>query len=588
MIPFLKKLTFFSSDDKKNLKRSLGYIKKYKFSYVIIIILAFCSLLLNIIQPYFFGQLIDILVKQNKNTIWKYVCIIFLLYLMYSLVSLLETFITIHITNSVVADVKKDMLNQLIDLPMRIFDSIQTGELINRIENDVGTISDILVRRFIVVVLDIGRVIVIGILLVKLNFKLALILFFAFPLTLVVFGLFGKILRKLNLNLRQTNDKYFSFLNEVITGIKEIKALGIQNVMKDKLYYLTDKVINHYKKTSKLDSFAVFSNMVIGGCGLFLIILLGSYQIANHIFSLGSFIAFYTYASQFYNAMQNLTELNSTVQSSLVAINRIFEFLDNFSSQKSETGKIIAAKGEGFISFENVSFCYQDGKKILENISIQIPPRKIIAFVGCNGSGKTTIFNLLLRFYEPQSGKICFNGQDIREFEVESWRSKISILMQVPFIFKGTIYENLKYGRSDAELEEMIIACKKARIDNFIQNLPLKYNTVIEGEEIKLSPGQKQRLAIARALLKKADIYLFDEPTSALDGKTEDYIIDIIREISKKHTVILISHRLSTVQIADWVIVLDGGKVVAQGTNEELLKNNEIYRNLFENQCITN
>lgn len=356
---------------------------------------------------------------------------------------------------------------------------------------------------------------------------------------------------------------------ETILGIKEVRSLGVENFVYDKIKSQHDDVVNKNIIIQKTGGKSVFINMVVSGLGLILVIFLGSGEILGGTLSLGQFVAFYTYSSQFYHSMRNITELNSTIQTCIVSIKRIFEFMDNLSVPVVKTGGKLVDEFKGAIIFDQVSFSYDGKQNILNDLSLVFKPNQITALMGENGAGKSTIFNLLLRFYEPQAGAIEYNETDINEYDVVSWRKKMAVVLQEPFIFRGSIKENLQIVNPNLSNDEIILSCKMVGLHEYITTLPQKYDTIL-GDEFKFSVGQKQRLAIARCLLKKADIILFDEATSALDRDAEENILEVIKELRKTHMVIMISHHPSTIKIADKVVLIEKGKAVDESSVMDL------------------
>lgn len=461
---------------------------------------------------------------------------------------------------------------------------MHAGELLNRLEGDAGVLSEIIVRRTMSILIDLGRLIGIGILLFKLNPILALLLFITFPLSLLVFNSYGKKLRKINLMAMKKTDSYFTFLSEVINGIREIKSLTVEEKTREKLVFSNTERHLLNIKASRTDALAVFINMLVGGAGLFGVILLGAKMIGRNFITIGGFVSFYSYASQFYGAMRNVTELNSTIQSSLVAMERIVNMLDMFGftvDYIADHPYMLMPKGPVKIHFEKVSFSYDGEHEVLDSISFVAEPRSITAIVGRNGSGKTTILNLLLRFYQAKKGTIRYGGIDLQSLETQQLRNCFAILHQQPFMFQGTIRENLLLACETADDQTIVEAAVQAEIHEFIQSLPKRYDTVICGEELKLSPGLQRRLAIARALIRKSPILLFDELTDSLDGEAEASMIILLKKLSQDHTIVVVTHSQFIVGVADKVILLDNGKKTAEGNHFDLLNSCPQYRTLF-------
>jgi ABC-type multidrug transport system fused ATPase/permease subunit len=312
----------------------------------------------------------------------------------------------------------------------------------------------------------------------------------------------------------------------------------------------------------------------------------GIYEIINQRFTLGSLIAFNSFIRYLFGPIQRLVSTNFGIQKSLASLERVYEILDKQPKIKDKKDAKELIIKSGTIEYKNVEFRYNEKDEFsLKNINLKIK-KGITAIVGPSGSGKSTLIKLLLRFYEPETGEIIIDGQNIKEVKIKSLRKNISIISQEIFLFSDTILENLKFAKPDADLEEIKNACEKAGILTFIQNLPEKFNTKIGERGLKLSGGERQRIAIARAILKDAPILILDEATSQLDGITENTIKKFLIEFAMKKTIIVIAHRLSTVNFADNIILIEKGKILDEGKHEELYERNKIYRELCQTQFI--
>lgn len=576
------KIKFLSKDDMKLLKRAFIYVKPYKLRLLLFFICISSSIIFGLIEPYIFGVLISSLSQGSLDVLVK--CLVFL-----AIVSLLQlvimhfySSIETYLNNNIVKDLKCDMYGKILNLPVKAFDEMPVGEFISRLYNDAAALSDIITFQFVNTIIDILKAIVIGFVVFKINIRLALVVIACFPFSYYVFVKYGKKLKKKGMELKNITDYYFSNVQQSLQGIREVKCLGIKkhnfmefdnisNDVKDKgIEMALTNIVAH-----DLSSFVNITSSV-------LVMGIGGYFVINKILPLELFIAFSSYSKQFSSSLMNITKMNSTIQQALTSLERIFGLMDNLSYSNEYFGEKSIMEIEGNIKFTNISFGYDEDGEVLKDINFQVMGNKKLAIVGKSGAGKSTILNLLLRLYHYDSGEIAIDNIDIKEFDEKSLRSHISVIRQDPFLFNISIMENIKIANSNATDEEVYDACKSAYIHDFIMSLPNKYNSIVGENGVNLSGGQKQRIAIARGLIKKSKIILFDEATSALDNESQYFIKQSLNLISKKHTVIIIAHRLSTIIDADEIVVIDSGRIVGQGSHSDLIKDNVIYKNLYE------
>ena len=469
-------------------------------------------------------------------------------------------------------------------LPARAFEEKTSGELINRIVNDSSTITETF-RQFINVVTTLFTALLIFIFVLFNSWIVALEILIYF----VVFYLFSKkflpLIKESQKEISADKDKTVAEVNETVRGIREIRALGIRksinaNVKKiiNIMFLKTKKQMvdeeNYYSIAFSLS--ACLEVVVFVTC--IILIGLGKSDISF-------FMAMTYYVYRFTFLVEWVMNLSSSVQKMRVAIERVDEILGNRLYKDEVFGDLHKTDIVGNIEFKNVTFAYsKEEGNVLENFNLYLPSNKKIAIVGKSGQGKSTIFNLLLRYFKPNQGVILIDDYPIEDFDEDAFHQNIAIIRQDPFIFNKTILENFHILDPYLSLRKIRNACKIAEIDDYIMSLPDKYDTKIGEGGVNLSGGQKQRLAIARALLKDSRIILFDEATSALDNENQSKIKQAIDNLVKDHTIIIVAHRLSTIIDADIIYLIDNGKVVASGTHKELLKNNEIYKTLYNNE----
>ncbi len=384
--------------------------------------------------------------------------------------------------------------------------------------------------------------------------------------------------------ISRLNDNYFSSLQEAVLGIREVKSLGLINSKHKQFSELIIQIKDANIKMGIINSLLQLLVQCVNFIAQISVIAVGGILLFNNMLSMDYFIAFGSYSEQFSMSLMNVANFSSNFQSALTSLERSFNLLDNMSFSEKSYGNKIISNNSLEINFQNVIFQYKESTTVLNDISFNIPQNKKIALVGPSGSGKTTIFNLLLRFYEPISGNITINNTNLNEIDESSLSAAISIVHQEPFLFNMSIKENLLLANPIVNDQDIVKACKTAFIHDFIMSLKDSYDTRVGENGVCLSVGQKQRIAIARALLKKSKLILLDEATSALDNESQYGIKKAIDELSNIATVIIITHRLSTIIDTDEIIVIEKGEIIGQGNHRWLLDNNSLYRRYYNTE----
>jgi ABC-type multidrug transport system fused ATPase/permease subunit len=579
----MKKLNAISKADWMLIKRAYGYVKPYKIKFLGAAILMIILVAIETVQPFLWAKLIAVLMNKDIGGMAFCIGAIAMIYILHTAIMLLKDYIFTFVNQSIINDFKNDIYKKILNLPIQAFDKMKSGEFLSRMNGDIPVIVNMLTNQFLSVVIDVLRVGIVGFLVFSINIPLACIVLLSFPISFLVFVIYGKKLRNKNGEFVQVNDKYLSSFHQSIIGIREIKSLGI----KEKVFrYQEDMAMDLKNKSIGLSILNRICQIVAGG-GNFLseiaVLAVGGYFLLQNSITIEYFIAFSSYSKQFSTSLMNLTSINSNMQQAMVNLERIFHIVDGLSYQHERFGTK-SLQPKGIIKFENLSFSYNKDKPVLKNVSFHVSPGKKLAIVGTSGSGKTTIFNLLLRFYEPDLGRILIDGTEISEFDENSLRSSISIVRQEPFLFNLTIKDNLRMASPNATDFEIEECCKKAYIYDYIMSLPEKFDTIVGENSVNLSVGQKQRISIARAFLKKSSIVLLDEATSALDNETQLYVGKAISELVKTSAVILITHRLSLITEHDEIMVLENGNIVGHGSHFSLSQNNPTYQKLLNRE----
>ncbi|MCW6087214.1 ABC transporter ATP-binding protein [Clostridium sporogenes] len=579
------RLNIISKSDKILIKRALNYIKPYKTRFSILFLCILFNIIFGLVQPLIWGNLITDIFNSNHTNVILNILYVSILYVLQLIISYTQSYLFIFLNNNIICNLKNDMFNSILNLPIKAFDEISVGEFMSRLHNDTSNLANIITEKFLGTIIDILKIIIIGILVFKINFILALTVVIFFPFSYFIFIKYGKKLRKKNKQLQIINDNYFSSTQETLLSIKEIKSIGISNKRFNLFFNLSNKLKGSNIDIGKTSAFSQIVSQGINLISQIAILIIGTYLIFKKKLSIAYFIAFSNYSIQFSTSLINISNLNSSIQQSLASLERIFGLMDNLLYLKETPEmKLISHINSSNIEFNNVSFEYKENLKVLNNISFTVPQNKKTAIVGPSGSGKSTIFDLLLNFYKPTTGHIKVGNFNIQDISYETLISYISIVRQEPFLFNMSIKENLLISNPYATTSEIENACKKAYIHDYINSLPNKYDTAIVEGGVNISCGQKQRIAIARALLKNSKIILFDEVTSSLDNESQYYINKSIDEISENKTVIIIAHRLSTIMNVDQIIVLNKGTIVGSGRHSDLVKENEFYINLYNSE----
>lgn len=484
-----------------------------------------------------------------------------------------------YIEERLLYEIRRDMIERLMNYKIKNFDNSSSGEFLNKIKNDPQDIVSV----FSIVQYNIFNIVTEFFMLIYvfyLNFLLGIIYFIGI-IFIYFYEKYSYIrLEKLQNNLKNQMDKNDSIITEIIRGVKDIKLLGISNKIKGNTMKSFEEQVKNNARVN------IFQNNIYNNVEMCkvvitaMIILVGVFLINNNLLTLSTFLIIFLYRNDIFSLIFSYTSLKEYLVRYKVAKNRIKELFDENKYPIQKYGDIDLKNINGIIEFKNVTFSYDNERKVLDNISFKIDKCEDVAIVGKSGSGKSTIFNLLTKCYDNYQGTIFIDGVDIRDLSYSSITNNISIINQNPYLFNLTIKENLKLLDRNITDKEMIVACKIANIHEDIIKLPNKYNTLLGEGGLNLSGGQKQRLAIARALLKRSKILLFDEATSSLDNITQKNVQTAIKNISKDCTIVTIAHRFSTIIDVNKIIVLKDGKKVIEGKHEDLL-NNDYYNSLY-------
>jgi len=570
----------------KLLKSLKIYFEKDTIKLVLFIFLTFVLCFRGLLFPYLWGIAIEQLSLKNFSN--------FILYLaMWGGLSLfLNIFLQLpnnllhnKLELSFMQKVSKDLYSKILKLPAIAFEDHGVGEFVNRVYTDPDRIIELLGR-----LIRLAARLITAVVIIILSFSISWLL----AVEMIMFGIITYILtahyrpkiKKTYKEIKEESDKYIKETNQSLTGIREIKGLGIKKTIEKYTYSNIDAVFERQLNIRNLETVYYTIIEFIYNIMEFLILSTCAYLFVKGHIAFSIFIMFEMYIYRIYDVVSEFSQFSISYQKIITSLTRISEILDNKLYKDELFGNLNLEKINGTIEFKDVSFAYPNERKTLKKLNLKIETGKKIAIVGKSGMGKSTIFNLLLRFFPIKSGEILIDNIRIEELCEESLRKHISVIRQEPYLFNKTIKENFEMINLKIKLSDIKELCKKAYIHDYIMSLPKKYNTVIGEGGVNLSGGQKQRIAIARALAKNSKIILFDEATSALDNESQDYVKRTIDELAKSHTIITIAHRLSTIMDADEIILIDEGIVKAKGTHIELLETSSIYKKLYNSESI--
>lgn len=487
------------------------------------------------------------------------------------------------ISQSVIADIQRDVFSHFMTLDLKFFHTYPSGQLVSRVTNDVNVMRAAVSDSFIGIGNNLLTLIfLIGVMLWQ-DWKLTLITMIVFPLASGLVVYLGRRLRKVSRSIQGETANLAGVLIQIFQGIRQVQAYGMEDAEKEKAGNAVQLVRNLNIKAVRIGSLSTPINEFLVGMVVFGIIVYGGYRIADGELTPGGLLSFIAAFSLAYEPMKKLAKLNNSLQLGVGAAERILEMQAAAPTIVNKPSARILKVNRPEISFNDVVFQYNqdDEGRALDGVSFTAAAGKVTALVGASGSGKSTILNLILRFYDPQSGSVKIDGYDVKDLTVESLRNAMALVSQDVTIFNETIEANIGYGLKGATPDQIRAAAKAAAADDFILAMPDGYNTIVGENGVRLSGGQRQRLSLARAMLRNSPILLLDEATSALDNESERLVQQTLTTLEKDRTTLVIAHRLSTVQHADQIIVLAKGKVVEQGTHADLLAKNAHYARMY-------
>ncbi|MDP2900121.1 MAG: ABC transporter ATP-binding protein [Candidatus Bathyarchaeota archaeon] len=603
-------------EKKGDFSRMMGYVASY-WQFKVVIVLIIVSTILDVLTPSIIGDVIDLIsaissgqtptlggygiagllfiplanwvssvfgYSDNYSILGVFIASLILISAGVAVLNYIVRYGTAWFSQKASFEMRSDMYNSLLEQSFSFYDKQRTGQLMARATGDVDQIQrwyDFGMRMFVSTALLVGLVIWT---LFSTNVQLTLLTIVTLPFIFVTMLYFGRKTFPITQTMRQQYGDITSVFQENLMGIKVVRGFAQEGQEEEKLQSELTKYFNSHILTAKYRAFYLPLATLISSIGFVIILWYGGNQVVAGTLSLGSLIAFYFYVMRIAQPVRMLGPMANLLLRANAASSRVFEVIDAEVSVHDKPDAKEIVKLEGHVEFDHVGFGYDEKNMVLRDINLDIKPGSTVAILGATGSGKSSIINLIPRFYDVTSGSIKIDGVDIRDYKIKSLREHIGIVRQDPFIFSTTFRENIAYGVENAKMPDIEVAAKQAKIHDYIASTPKGYNTEIGERGVTVSGGQKQRIAIARALLKNPKILILDDSTSSVDTQTEHEIQQALDELLENRTTFIITQRLSSIKKADYIVVLDNGEVYEEGTHEQLISRDGIYRKLYDTQ----
>ena len=593
-MPPVRNASLKPKDFEKTIRKLLSYVSVYKTSIIIVIILTIISTILSIVGPKILGEATTEIFTGltskltggsgvNFDNVFKILFRLGILYIISTILSYICGFIITKIAQNTSYKLRKEIIEKINRMPFSYFDKTPYGETLSVITNDTDNLSMGINQTATDLISAITTLIGIFIMMMTINVSMTLITLILIPISLVLVSF---VVRKSQRYFKD-NQEYLAKVNgkveEMYSGVNIIKAFNNEDYMLNEFKVENERLYNSAWKSNFISGLMHPIMNFTGNLGYVGIAVLGAYNVVRGKITIGDVQSFIQYAKNFTNPINEIAQISTTLQSMCASAEKIFDFLDE-DEEKQVKNSIKPTYVRGDITFNHVSFGYNKDNIIIHDFNEEVKAGQKIAIVGPTGAGKTTMVKLLMKFYKPNSGEILLDGVNINNITREDLKGIFGMVLQDTWLFSGTIMDNIRYGKKDATMEEVINASKSANIHHFIMTQPDTYNMLLNEETNNISSGQKQLITIARAILSNPKVLILDEATSSVDTRTEILIQKAMDELMKGRTSFIIAHRLSTIKNADLILVMDNGDIVEQGTHEELLKKNGFYAKLYNSQ----
>lgn len=579
-----------AKDFKNSGKRLLGFFRPQMNRIIIVFMTSIISVVFSILSPKILGKGTDVLVQGIKTGavdfeyIKKIVMYLLVLYLVSSLFSYIQEYVMASVSQNVVRKMRDDISDKINKLPLKYFDSNAVGDILSRVTNDTETISTTLQRGVTQIISSIVTVVGILIIMLTISPLLTIITLVSLPLSMFAITFVMKHSQKYFKGQQKKLGELNGHVEEIFSGHIIVKAYGKEDEAIEQFNEINKNLANTAWKAQFFSGIIMPINNLISNLGYVLISIVGAILGIRGVITIGNIQAFLQYNKQLSQPIAMLGQITNQLQSAVAAAERVFQIIDETEELKDETNSIDIKNINGDVEFNHVKFGYTEDSILIKDMNISAKEGQTVAIVGPTGAGKTTLVNLLMRFYEVNDGEITIDGVNLNHIKRNSLRHHIGMVLQDTWLFNGTIKENIAYGRENATDEEIITAAKAAQAHHFIKTLSDGYDTVLNEEGTNLSQGQKQLLTIARAFLSDPGILILDEATSSIDTRTEIQIQEAMSNLAYGRTSFVIAHRLSTIKNADLILVMNHGDVIESGTHRELLNKNGFYADLYNSQ----
>lgn len=576
------------------MKTLISYLRPHGIAVSVVFLFAIASTVFSIVSPTILGDATDEVVKGlmspagiDFSALLDILILLIILYALSFLFSTIQGYIMAGVSQKVTYELRRAMSEKMDRLPLKYFDSKTHGEIQSRVVNDIETVNQTLSQSLTQIITSITMIVGILIMMIRINLLMTVTALIVLPLSMLVIRLIiGKTQRHF-----KAQQKYLGEVNshveEMYTGHTIVKAFNREDASEEVFDEYNEKLYESAWKSQFLSGLMMPLTNFIGNLAYVAVCILGGHLALNGSITIGNIQAFIQYVRSFNQPVSQVANVANLLQSTAAAAERVFELLDEeeeVSDQKADGTPALSRENlRGAVGFEHVGFGYEE-ELIIKDFNFQVQPGQRVAIVGPTGAGKTTIVKLLLRFYELNQGRITVDGNDIRDYSRKELRSMFGMVLQDTWLFNGTVRDNIRYGKMDATDEEVVEAAKAAHIHHFIMTQPKGYDMEINEEADNISQGQKQLLTIARAILADTPIMILDEATSSVDTRTEALIQQAMANLMKDRTSFIIAHRLSTIRDADWILVMNHGDIIEQGTHRQLLEENGFYANLYNSQ----
>jgi len=565
--------------------RMLRYIWRFRRRASLLILAILCSTIVNLLPPFLFSLAIDRFIADLD---FRGLALLSVAYVAVSVVTFAADFSQRYLINwlggKMEYDMRTDMFRHLQRLSLRYYAQREVGRIVSRVTNDVDKISEMITSGVTSVIADLVTLCGIIAIMLWMNARLSLITFTVIPMIVAFMLIWGRRVRTVYRQTRRTIASVSAKIEESVSGMREIQSFSQETASRHEFEQANVSNMEANVEAGRIMSAFWPAVSIFGAIGNCLVLWFGGTAVMKGTLTVGVLFAFMSYLNRFFWPIQDLSLFWNNVQSAMAAAERVFDILDTELEieEKHDALKLPLIKGE--IAYEHMTFGYDPEQPVLQDIDIIIKPNTTIALVGPTGAGKTTMINLLYRFYDPQKGRITVDGHDLTEVDLKSLRSQMAIVLQDPFLFSGTVKENISYGNPEASDDEIMAVAKSVGAHEFIEALPEGYETDVRERGGRLSMGQRQLVSLARALMANPRILIMDEATSSIDAYTELIIKQALEKVLRDRTSIVIAHRLSTVRNADLIVVLDEGKIVEMGKHNELIGREGLYSKLYEMQ----